>query len=271
MSTLLIRSITGAFFGIVVIASILLGTHYLAILFGIFLSLGLWEYSLLFKQKSNSISPIQTTIIGVAIYFLLVYHECLKINQKLVTPLITSILFVQFVKELWLKKENPIIASSLTTFSIFYLVLPFYIVNLFENTQFQNFPVLLGLIILIWTNDTFAYLVGSKIGKTPLFERISPKKTIEGTIGGIFFTFIAAVIIGYFSKTEDLFFWIISAVICSIFAVLGDLLESLFKRSIDIKDTGNILPGHGGILDRFDALIFTIPFFYIWFEIYKSL
>jgi phosphatidate cytidylyltransferase len=132
----------------------------------------------------------------------------------------------------------------------------------------SDLPNVVGMYILIWTNDTFAYLTGRMFGKTKLFERISPKKTWEGTIGGVFVTLIFGFIIGAFINKGEELFWIISAMIIAPCAIYGDLLESLFKRSLNIKDSGTILPGHGGILDRFDAALFAIPFFYCWAMIY---
>jgi phosphatidate cytidylyltransferase len=123
------------------------------------------------------------------------------------------------------------------------------------------------MLLIVWTNDTFAYLVGRFFGKTPLFERISPKKTWEGTIGGIFFAIVAAYLIAYFSEM-DWIYWTIAAVIIAPAAILGDLLESAFKRSLQVKDSGNILPGHGGILDRFDATLLAAPLFFIFHIIY---
>jgi phosphatidate cytidylyltransferase len=132
---------------------------------------------------------------------------------------------------------------------------------------FSGKLIILVLVLSIWINDTMAYIVGSLIGKTPLTSW-SPKKTWEGTIGGVIFTLIVGYIIGAFINRGEEFFWIVSAVIIAPCAIYGDLLESLFKRSLNIKDSGNILPGHGGILDRFDAVLFTIPFFYCWTIIY---
>jgi len=105
-------------------------------------------------------------------------------------------------------------------------------------------------------------------GKTKLFERISPKKTWEGTIGGIFLTLGIGVLIAYYDQNQGIVFWGIASLLIAPCAIFGDLLESLFKRSLNIKDSGSILPGHGGILDRFDAALFTIPFFYCWWTIY---
>jgi phosphatidate cytidylyltransferase len=122
--------------------------------------------------------------------------------------------------------------------------------------------------LLIWTNDSFAYFSGRAFGKHKLFERISPKKTWEGTFGGILFTLLLGFIIGSYINKGEVLFWMISALIIAPGAILGDLLESLFKRSLAVKDSGKILPGHGGVLDRFDAALFTIPFFYCWSIIY---
>ncbi|GAA0757369.1 hypothetical protein GCM10009433_13550 [Psychroflexus lacisalsi] len=123
--------------------------------------------------------------------------------------------------------------------------------------------VLVGTFVLIWTNDSFAYLVGKNFGKTKLFERISPKKTIEGFLGGA----IAAIIISYlifiYIDLLPLWAWIMLAVIVSIFGTLGDLVQSKFKRKADVKDSGKIMPGHGGIFDRMDSMLFSSTFVFI--------
>jgi phosphatidate cytidylyltransferase len=114
--------------------------------------------------------------------------------------------------------------------------------------------------LLIWSNDAFAYAVGSLIGKHKLFPRISPGKTWEGTLGGIFFNFVVAYLLSLLFPVLGLRDWAVIAAIVSIFATFGDLVESMMKRSLNIKDTGNLFPGHGGMLDRFDAYFFAIPF-----------
>ena len=119
-----------------------------------------------------------------------------------------------------------------------------------------------------WCNDTFAYLVGKSIGKHKLLERVSPKKTIEGFIGGMMFTIIASIIISKFYAFFSVTLWIITAIIIALFGTLGDLVESKFKREAGVKDSGNIMPGHGGILDRLDSVIFVIPYLYILYLIY---
>jgi phosphatidate cytidylyltransferase len=155
------------------------------------------------------------------------------------------------------------------TFSVFYLIVPFFLVIALNRMSDHQNPLAIGMFLLIWTNDTFAYLSGRFFGRTKLFERISPKKTWEGTIGGIFFTIGVAYLISLWCNDYSLSFWIIAALIIAPCSIFGDLLESLFKRSLNIKDSGNILPGHGGILDRFDAALFAIPFFYCWVVFYS--
>ncbi|MEO0775984.1 MAG: phosphatidate cytidylyltransferase, partial [Bacteroidota bacterium] len=117
-----------------------------------------------------------------------------------------------------------------------------------------------GLLLLTWSNDTAAYLVGSRIGKTPLFPRISPKKTWEGSLGGVVITFLIAFLISQWFREHSTKQWLVLAGIVAIFGSTGDLVESMLKRSENIKDSGNLLPGHGGVLDRFDAFIFLLPF-----------
>jgi phosphatidate cytidylyltransferase len=121
----------------------------------------------------------------------------------------------------------------------------------------------LGILGLNWINDTFAYLTGSLIGKTPFFPRISPKKTWEGTLGGIFFTVIIAWGISYYLNVYTPNQWVAIAASVAIFGTLGDLIESMLKRSVGVKDSGNIMPGHGGFLDRFDSFVFLLPFVWI--------
>jgi phosphatidate cytidylyltransferase len=122
---------------------------------------------------------------------------------------------------------------------------------------------IIGLFIIVWSNDTFAYLSGRAFGKTKLFEKVSPKKTWEGTVGGVLMSVVTAIIYAYF-QDEQYLFWSVAGLIIAPAAVVGDLIESKIKRTVGVKDTGNIMPGHGGVLDRFDAVIFATPFFFLW-------
>ena len=271
MSNLVTRAITGFFFALVVIGSILLGDIIQSTVFGIFLLLGLWEYARLFNQTTFKQIPVVSVTVGISIYCVQVLLNLTVIESVIFNYSLIALLFLYFIIELWRKQENPIASLGIFTFGIVYLVIPFWFMNNLMVMENNSFPSLIGMILLIWSNDTFAYLTGRKLGKTPLFERISPKKTWEGTIGGIGFTLATGILIYYFSETYSITFWLIAACIVAPASIYGDLLESLFKRSLHIKDSGNILPGHGGILDRFDAVLFTVPFFYLWLLIFNTL
>ena len=150
---------------------------------------------------------------------------------------------------------------------LIYLVLPFYflisIPFIFGDYQPE---ILICILIFIWVNDSFAYLVGKNFGKNKLFKSVSPKKTIEGFIGGLVFSLIAAFFITQQHNNQKitLLDWMIIAAILSIIGTIGDLIESKFKRQANIKDSGNIMPGHGGLLDRLDSLFFAAPFVYLY-------
>ena len=263
------RALTGAVFATVVIGSILWNPYAQALVFSVFMVLGLMEFYRLFKNdKIVSVSSEIGIFIGIFIFTLLIGISA-KVLPIISITVIFPLFFTLVLSELWKKKENPVINISVLVFGIIYVVVPFYLTIDLNLRDTSYLPAVVGMYLLIWANDSFAYLTGRAFGKTKLFERISPKKTWEGTIGGVFFTLLFGYIIGAFINRGEEVFWIISAVIIAPCAIYGDLLESLFKRSLKIKDTGSILPGHGGILDRFDAALFGIPFFYCWSMIYN--
>ena len=136
-----------------------------------------------------------------------------------------------------------------------------------QNQTSYHFRLIIGTFILIWTNDTFAYIVGKSIGKHKLFEKISPKKTFEGFFGGLIFSVLIAVIVAKYYFDNGFIYWIITAIIISVFGTIGDLVESKFKRVANVKDSGNIMPGHGGLLDRLDSIIFVSPFLFLFYKI----
>ena len=166
-----------------------------------------------------------------------------------------------FIFELYQKNKIPFENVGKTILGVMYVALPLSLlmVVLFENHQYRP-NLLLGIFLLIWSNDTFAYLVGSQIGKNKLFPRISPGKTWEGTIGGGICTLIVAFLLSLIFKEIELKDWMAIGLIAAVFGTIGDLVESMLKRSKGVKDSGNFMPGHGGALDRFDAFIFVLPF-----------
>lgn len=262
------RIITGLVLGVLILGSIWLGPFYQGIAFSSFMLLGLWEfYTLCEKISAVRISKEMGVFIGLFIYVLLIGMS-MKILPVISITLISPLFFSLILIELWKKHGSPLLNIALLLMGIIYVTIPFYLcidLNLRNNEYLSSVSV---MFILIWTNDSMAYFTGKFMGKRPLFPRISPKKTWEGTIGGIVFTLLAGFIIGAYVNRGRVDFWLVSAVLISLGAIFGDLLESLFKRSLNVKDSGTVLPGHGGILDRFDAALFSIPFFYCWYMLY---
>ncbi len=130
-----------------------------------------------------------------------------------------------------------------------------------------NPKIIISLFILIWVNDTMAYVVGKSMGKTKLFESVSPKKTIEGFVGGLTFSILISISLAQYYVAQPILSWIIIALIVGVFGTMGDLIESKFKRIAGVKDSGRIMPGHGGILDRLDSIIFAGPFVFLFYQI----
>lgn len=185
--------------------------------------------------------------------------------------------FFVFIAALFNNTSNAITNLVFTLAGIIYAVLPFSLLmhiacidQAFAGVMAPyNFHYVLGIICLIWISDVSAYLVGSLIGKHKLYERISPGKTWEGTIGATILTIACSFLIHHFFPELALKHWVVIAVLVSIFGTIGDLVESMFKRQAGIKDSGKIMPGHGGILDRFDSLLFVAPFVYAYLTLIK--
>ncbi len=268
MSNILLRGLTGTIFVALIIGALWFGIEATLAVMSIFLILGLFEFFNLFKNNSIIQISIPLSVSGILLIYILLTGSILGLISFGYLFCVLPVFLLLILTELWRKKEQPLVNIGIISFSIFYLVIPFTLVIFLNLKSDHQDPLAIAMFLLIWTNDTFAYLTGRILGKTKLFERISPKKTWEGTIGGIFFTILTGYFISLYSTNYPLEFWIVSALIIAPCAIFGDLLESLFKRSLNIKDSGTILPGHGGILDRFDATLFAAPFFYSWLMIY---
>lgn len=176
--------------------------------------------------------------------------------------LLLPIFTLAFIIPLYSKKEtHPINCLSVTLMGIFYIAIPFSLLNFiaFKSGSYE-FQIITGLLIAQWAADTGAYFVGKTVGRTKLFERISPKKTWEGTIGGILLAVACMFLWGQYFEILTNYQWIGLGLIVAVFGSFGDLIESLFKRTFQLKDSGTVLKGHGGFLDRFDGFIVSIPF-----------
>ncbi len=258
MKNLITRTITGIVFVGAVIGSILAGTLPFVVLFGIFTLIGLWEFFTLLTTETTQPHKIVSTLLGIFAYILLHLSFCNPTGSVYISFLIPA-LFALFVFELFRNKKNPFQNIASTVLGIVYVVLPMLLLSLFSiDREKQN--ILLAFFIILWTNDTAAYCVGSLIGKHRLFERLSPKKSWEGSLGGLLISLVAAWICSLYFSEFTLLQWLGFALVTVVFGTLGDLVESMLKRSVRVKDSGNILPGHGGILDRFDAALLAAPF-----------
>lgn len=263
MNNFLTRTLTGAIFVVLMMGGILWSVWSFIGLFSLIAILGLWEFYTLIDQKEKGTQKIPGLMLGIILLAASAGKYFMETNTHFPFP---GIYFAILIFPLYLivklfDKNTAFGIFSPTLFGIQFAVLPFCYLILFYSTDgWYNSEIVLGFFLLIWSNDTFAYLVGRAIGRTKLFERISPKKTWEGTIGGVICTQgIAYLISTYFPNIAPIH-WHAIALIVSIFGTLGDLVESKLKRSLDVKDSGTILPGHGGILDRFDGVLIAAPF-----------
>jgi len=239
-----------------------LGQFTFYLLMGFILVTAQIEYDQLTEKLAVKPQKIPSIIFGVLIFTLTVFHARQMIDTKwIIAPVLTIIILVliEFIK----KSSTPFQNVVYTIFGIVYIAVPLSCSNYLvfsELSGYQyNFQILLFVFVLIWSYDTFAYITGKFAGKNKLLKNISPKKTWEGAIGGVLMSIFIAGLLHYTTGIFALHQWIIISIIVSITGTLGDLTESALKRSVRMKDSGRLLPGHGGILDRFDAALFAIP------------
>lgn len=291
MNETLKRGISGAIYIILLLASILYSTESFFILFGIFLIIAVYEFCNLIQI--HKVFPILFATALYSIVTLVSHYNKITtdtINQAFNTDLeiainiqqldvvllvIALVVSIKCILFLFYDNIQKISTSSKYLYLLGYIILPFvFITKISFGINDYNPKIIIGLFILIWTNDTFAYIVGKSIGRTKLFEKISPKKTIEGFLGGIVFAILAGYLISkYYIKANPEFsdrsilIWTSIAVIVGIAGTIGDLIESKFKRIAGVKDSGSIMPGHGGILDRLDSVIFVAPIIFLFYQI----
>jgi len=263
MNNLTQRAITGFFFVVIVVGAMLAGPYTFMALCALVTFGALLEfYKLLIPDERFSLR-LYGAITG-AVLFLLCMHFWDERSYNILNGVVFALVFGTFIMELFSGAEKPFERIAYIVTGWLYVAIPFVLLfnlSVLDSAAY-DYILPLSVLIFIWTNDTFAYLIGRMIGKTPLFKRISPNKTIEGTLGGLICVGIAAYI---FSTQSDYFNpmqWIGLGLTAAVFGSLGDLVESMLKRSLNIKDSGNILPGHGGLLDRFDATLLASPFVY---------
>ena len=270
MKNLIIRTITGIIFVAAIVASFL-RPEAMVLLFSIVTGLTIWEFTGLVNERENvNVNRFISTVAGVYFFFAMTYF-CSDLyggaaKSVVFIPYLVTILYL-LIAELYLKHPDPIQDWAYTMLSQMYIALPFSMLNVLAFTATNNGVVTfntllpLSIFVFLWVNDSGAYCVGSLLGRHKLFPRISPGKSWEGSVGGAVFVLAAAYAISYFLDDRMLTLpqWLGLGLVVVVFGTWGDLIESLFKRTLGIKDSGTILPGHGGMLDRFDSSLLAIP------------
>ena len=268
MKEILVRASTGLVFITVLIGAIVCNKYSVAALFFVVSLLGLIEFFKLMEKGGFKPKKTAGAIVGGLVYLIIALYSMTTEVTFAYLLFIFPLLVLLVVLELFRKSEYPVTNFAFSVMGIVYVVIPFAMLNFFAyNTTYYEtieiegyqYILLLAFFVIQWANDTGAYVSGKAFGKHKLFERISPNKTWEGAIGGGVFALIAGFIFAYTTES-NVVHWLIISLLIVVFGTLGDLTESQIKRSVGVKDSGNILPGHGGILDRFDGVLFSAPF-----------
>jgi len=274
LSNLITRAISGAVFVAVIIGSILLHPYAYAGVMTVVVVWALFEFhDIITKDRKSAVKYIGA-FCGVTLFVVSFFYAQRLITGK-VFLLFIPLLTLLFIIQLYTKKNQSFQVLANTLIGLVYIAMPFSLCNGlvfpsgdsgFLSPDGKYAPeILLGFFVLLWVNDSFAYLTGIMFGRHRLFERISPKKSWEGFIGGLICTIALSLLVARWFPILPFYHWMAVAAIIVVFGVYGDLIESLLKRSLNIKDSGRFLPGHGGILDRFDSVLLAAPmvFFYL--------
>ena len=261
------RTITGILFVIVLVGCILSGPIPFTILFMIITALTIGEFGTIVNKGGNvQMNKRISVLAGVFLFLCFGYTGVVPGSNEIFIPYLFLIMYL-LISELYKKQKNPINNWAYAMMSQVYIALSFSLLNVLAYHSVSNGgaatsynPILpLSIFIFTWINDTGAYCTGILFGRHHLFERISPKKSWEGSIGGAIFCIVGAIVLAHFFSFLNIYEWIGLGITIVVFGTWGDLTESLMKRSLGIKDPGNILPGHGGMLDRFDSTLMAVP------------
>ncbi len=257
MRETIIRAISGLLYVSILVVSILSSELFFICLFFLIGFVCLLELEKLLRLKSYSLY-----VVHILFFYFFSYLK-FNANATLLLLMITIFVNLFLIKDLIFIRTIPVFEKKKYIILIFYLISSIIFLTLIPTYSGTFNPELIvGVFVLIWTNDTFAYLVGKNFGKTKLYEKISPNKTIEGFAGGMVFSCLAGYFLFSYTHHLNVEFWLGLAIILSIFGTLGDLIQSKFKRQAGVKDSGKLMPGHGGLFDRLDSIIFSSPFVY---------
>lgn len=265
MNETLIRAISGFFYIAILISAIFLGQQTLLAVLFIFGLISCWELNRLLKSK-NPVPYIQLTLI----FAIVAFHpeNDRKTHVLLILAIISALTNLFLAYKLFKLEAIKLKSLSTKIIPLAYLSTSIALLGVIPSTISEYNPlIILGIMIIIWANDTFAYLLGKNFGKRKLYEKISPKKTIEGFIGGLIFACAAGISIALCCSNLPVYHWVVISLLVAVFGTVGDLVASKFKREAGIKDSSNLIPGHGGFLDRLDSLLFVSSFVYLYLQI----
>jgi len=268
MKELIKRTSYGFLFVVLIVGSILFSKYAFALLM-LFVSL-VGSYEMLNLQLQRKLKPSLTrpVLMSNLLFYTILSLVALDLIAVKFLVLILLPILLPFLHALFSKSFSFSEISAAYWPSLLLVSLPASLLIFMYNHSFigdmAGAQLIISILVMVWINDVFAYLVGVSIGRRRLFERVSPKKSWEGSIGGLVFTIVAAVLYSYFTDFVRLETAISLAIIIVLFGSLGDLIESMIKRQAKVKDSGKIIPGHGGVLDRFDATFYAVPFVFIY-------
>jgi phosphatidate cytidylyltransferase len=268
-----VRTIWGIFFATVLVGAIILGSYTFASLFLILSVFALREFYSLCREAGFSPQFYPGLVAGAALFILSFFIAGQYISYKAYCYLLPVVYAIP-VWELFRKKKKPLTNIAVTIFGILFVSVPFSLLNFivfpeFEGAITYDYSLLIGLFVFVWASDSGAYIIGVRFGRHRLFERISPKKSWEGLFGGVVTAIIAAWLITIVFPKYSLVFMGVMAILVVISGTFGDLVESMIKRSIGVKDSGRFMPGHGGLLDRFDSIMLASPVIYFMLQFFR--
>lgn len=274
LKNLIIRALTGIIFVAVLVGAICYDSISFLVVFSLITGLTLWEFYGLVKDYENITPKRLISSLGGVYLFAATFAYANQLTDGVIFLPYLLFLIYTLVAELYYKAPNPINNWAFTFFAQIYCAGTFSMLNFIAassatpGTTDYSPLFIMAIFIFIWLNDTGAYLVGSMIGKRKLFERISPKKSWEGFFGGLAVALGASQALAWYAPEVSWYNWLGLSATVVMFGTWGDLVESLLKRTLGVKDSGHVLPGHGGMLDRFDSLMLATPAAYIYIELF---
>jgi len=277
LKNLLTRAGAGIIYILVILLGILGGRYSFLAVFGIILAMGLFEfYRMVEKDTSHAISKIFNISHGLLL-FVSVYLFLEGITFIALPVFILTYLLILFASAILIRRQDILHGIIYSVFGQMYITMPLSLLMVLSYSYQHNmtsgvydWSPLLALFVFIWVNDTAAYFIGSLIGKHKLILHISPKKSVEGFIAGIFFTMLSSLLFARFFPEFSSLHWMGFALVVALFGTVGDLFESLIKRTCSVKDAGTLIPGHGGIMDRIDSLLVAIPAAYLYLILFLT-